>query len=158
MRVPWSSYGCVDDARFPLVCTREGYRSSSTAAHYNTFIRTLLATHTVLYLGFSFTDGYLNELRSEIMSLYGSAGSSPPLAYAVMADVPKVHSDALLRHDGLCVLSYDTKGNTDFSGFDCLLDRVYHATNPAMRFGQLVSHRRILWLHPMIEQSSHTRY
>lgn len=43
----------------------------------------------------------------------------------------KVHSDALLRHDGLYVLSYDTKGCTDFSGFDCLLDRLYHATNPA---------------------------
>ena len=28
----------------------------------------------------------------------------------------------------------------------------------AVRFGQLVSNRSILWLHPMIEQSSHTRY
>ena len=43
----------------------------------------------------------------------------------------QVHSDALLRHDGLSVLSYDTKGSTDFSGFDYLLDRLYHATNPA---------------------------
>eukprot|EP00966_Prymnesium_polylepis_P020998 483257-Prymnesium_polylepis.1 len=92
------------------------------------------------------------------MALYGAAGSSPPLAYAVMADVPKVHSDALLRHDGLCVLSYDTKGHTDYSGFDQLLERLYHATNPLIRFGRVVSGRRILWVHPMIEQSSHTRY
>ena len=84
-------HGCVEDPRFHLVCTREGYRQLlHSSPHYSTFIRTLLATHTVLYLGFSFTDSYLNELRSEIMALYGSAGSSPPLAYAIMADVPKV--------------------------------------------------------------------
>ena len=152
-------HGCVCDSQSTLVCTREGYRKLlHSSPNYSTFVRTLLATRTVLYLGFSFTDGYLNELRSEVMALFGSDSSSPPLAYALMADVSQVHSEALLRHEGLQVLSFDTRANTNFSGFDQLLSGLCQATNPAIRFGQLVSYRRILWLHPMIEQSSHVRY
>ena len=46
-------HGCVDDARSSLVCTREGYRKLlHSSPNYSTFVRTLLATHTVLYLGF----------------------------------------------------------------------------------------------------------
>lgn len=66
-----------------VVWTRRGYR---TLVHgtpgFSSFLKSLLSTCTVLYLGFSFSDGYLNELRSEVLSfLRGAAAverSLPP--------------------------------------------------------------------------------
>ena len=36
---------------------------------YATFLKALMSTKTLLYVGFSFTDDYLNEFRSEIVSM-----------------------------------------------------------------------------------------
>jgi len=101
-------HGSVRDDKSTLVCTREGYRRLlHGSAQYSTFVRTLLATYTVLYIGFSFTDSYINELRSEIMSLFqkGANGDKMPLAYAIMNDVHPVQQQALLRHAGLAILN-----------------------------------------------------
>ncbi len=49
-----------------VVFTRQGYRSLLYhIPEYVTFLRCLMASTTILYLGFSFTDAYLNEIRSE---------------------------------------------------------------------------------------------
>lgn len=58
--------------------TRTGYRELiNEVPGYMHFLRTLIATSTVLYIGFSFSDGYLNEVRGEVLSmLYGSSSSN----------------------------------------------------------------------------------
>ena len=50
--------------------TREGYRSLlHLNPAYSNFLKTVMAGSTLLYMGFSFTDGYFNEIRSELMTL-----------------------------------------------------------------------------------------
>lgn len=48
------------------VLSQQGYRRLlyRTAA-YRPFLRTLLATSTIFYFGFSFSDDYLGELQSQ---------------------------------------------------------------------------------------------
>mgnify|MGYP002388440496 CR=1 FL=1 len=68
-----------------VVLTRRDYRQRLYGSPaYTTFLKSLFATSTVLYLGFSFTDAYLNELRSEILALVDYRTGDRPLAYAVV--------------------------------------------------------------------------
>ncbi len=68
-----------------VVLSREGYRRLLYACpNYPTFIKSCLATRVVLYVGFSFSDAYINELRSEIVGLLGS--DNTPIAYAICND------------------------------------------------------------------------
>ncbi|MGH8655925.1 MAG: SIR2 family protein [Gammaproteobacteria bacterium] len=54
----------LDDPQ-TIVMTRRDYRRLLYEnPNYLSFLRAYLVSHTVLYLGFSFTDAYLNELRS----------------------------------------------------------------------------------------------
>ena len=153
-------HGDVERKGSVFVCTRDGYRRLlHGSSHYATFLRTLLATHTVLYIGFSFSDAYINELRSEIKSLFGSNGSTSeaPLAYAIMSGTSTLQQQALLRHDGLRIIEYDPeKGHT--IAFNSCLRTIYEASNPVIKFGRLLNNRRLLWLHSNWATSQDTRY
>mgnify|MGYP002629497303 CR=1 FL=1 len=140
-----------------IVLTRQDYRRRLYHdPGYMTFLRGLLSTNTVLFLGFSFSDAYLNELRSQVLALfdYGHAGDdSTPLAYAVLNDVPDLTALHLERHEGIRVLGFETgrpDGARDFEGFDRYLEALWRATAVDPRFGKLLSGRRVLWVdsHP----------
>lgn len=118
------------------------------------FMRALLTTKTLLYMGFSFSDEYLEELRSQCLALLvGSRGSSSesqlragvlpaplagflpaPLGYAVMEfqrkadDEPVEPENKLLeyhrRHEGLGFLLYETKNNSHDKADELLKDIV----------------------------------
>ena len=110
-----------------------------------TFLRSLLSTTTVLYLGFSFTDAYLNEIRSEVIAMLGNS-TEQPLAYAIAADVPRATRQHFRDHEGIHVLSYPSHACKDFTDFDRYLEALYRETNPLPRFEKILSNRRILWL------------
>jgi hypothetical protein len=138
-----------DVGKGEIVLTRRDYRRHLYSdPAYITFLRTMVATTTVLYMGFSFEDAYLNELRSEILALLGQGHDSAPVAYAMVNDVPPDTQNHFRKHEGIEVLSYDTHGGTDFSGFDDYLGAIYQETNPHVRFGRLLAKRRILWVDP----------
>ena len=139
-------HGDAERPASTLICTREGYRRllHGGSSQYSMVLRTLMATKTLLFIGFSFTDNYLNELRSEIAAMFRNQLEAP-LAYAIMSDVPQAKVDALARHDRLQVISFSTAGG-DFSGFDVFLRKIYHQTNPTIQIGHLMHQRRILWL------------
>jgi transcriptional regulator with XRE-family HTH domain/CheY-like chemotaxis protein len=120
---------------------------------YETFLRAIMSTTTVLYLGFSFEDAYLNELRSEILALLGQRQESAPVAYAIVNDVPTATRRHFRRHEGIEILSYDSQGGRDFSGFDAYLRSLYEATNPLLRFAGYLERRRILWVDPHPENN-----
>jgi CheY-like chemotaxis protein len=129
-----------------VVITRRDYRQLLYQdSAYTTFLRSVLATTTVLYLGFSFTDAYLNELRSEILALLDYRGGDVPVAYAVLNDVDPAEADYLRAHEGVEVLPYDSAGGTDFSGFDDYLRSIHHATSPKYLLGRLLAGKRLLW-------------
>lgn len=115
---------------------------------YQTFLRAVFATTTVLYLGFSFTDEYLNELRSEILALLDYRGGDEPIAYALVNDVPEARADFLQAHDGLCTLTYESQGGRDFTLFDRWLEALHEASSPVRRLGRLLAGKRLLWLDP----------
>lgn len=130
-----------------VVFTQRGYRErlySSPA--YMTFLRSLFATSTVLFLGVSFTDAYLNELRSEVLAMIDQRDEDPPVAYAVLPDVAPHQARYLHSHEGLGAISYDTAGGTDWSGFDTVLQAIHDASNPRAQIGQALRGRTVLWV------------
>ncbi|MBT8462560.1 MAG: SIR2 family protein, partial [Gemmatimonadetes bacterium] len=131
------------------VFTRRDYRTRLYSdPAYTTFLRSVFATTTILYLGVSFTDAYLNELRSEILALLDYEGGDRPVAYALSSDVSGALSAHLLRHEGLGVISYENGPNGDHSGFDEYLETIFQHTNPTYLLGSLMHERRILWVDP----------
>lgn len=144
----------ADDPSAEIVLTRRDYRRRLYHdAAYATFLRAVLSTTTVLYLGFSFEDAYLNELRSEVLALLGQRHDSAPVAYAIVNDAPAATREHFRRHEGIELLPYDSHGGTDFSGFDGWLAALYEATNPLLRFGRHLAERRILWVDPHPENN-----
>jgi CheY-like chemotaxis protein len=115
---------------------------------YRTFLRSIFATSTVCYLGISFTDAYLNEVRSEILSLIDYKGGERPIAYALLPDATKEESAYLRDNEGIEVITYDSQDGVDHSGFDRILESIHEQTNPAAVLGQYVASKRILWVDP----------
>ncbi|MBW1684828.1 MAG: SIR2 family protein [Deltaproteobacteria bacterium] len=138
-----------------IVLTRRDYRRRLYEdPAYETFLRAVMATTTVLYMGFSFEDAYLNELRSEILALLGQRRESTPVAYAIVNDIPTGTRRHFRQHEGIEILSYDTQGGRDFSGFDAYLQTIHDATNPLLRFARYLEHKRILWVDPHPENNA----
>jgi CheY-like chemotaxis protein len=153
-----------------LVFTRSQYRRRLYAnPAYLTALKALLATSTVLFLGYSMRDAYLNELRAELIEAFQTSeaaqrdplGQDPalallrrPLAWAVLEDVSDVARACYERHEGLGVLAYRRGPGGDHGGFDEILKRIYDETNPVHRLGQLLRGRRLLWLDPSPERNA----
>jgi hypothetical protein len=152
-------HGRLDDAD-SLVLTRSQYRKRVYAdPAYLTVLRSLLATSTVLFLGYSLTDAYLNELRSELVEAFSSSASAgDPLAWAVLEDVSEVACRYYERYEGLGVVAYRSgHGRRDHSGFDAILKAIYDQTNPIHRLGELLAGRRVLWFDPNPDHNNRGR-
>ena len=106
-----------------VVFTREGYRRLLyQQPHYHTFVKASLSAYTVLYMGFSFSDAYLNELRSEIVSLLGDGGA--PIAYAITNDKSELQRKFFQKHEGVEMLNFDTSAPGGWGGFDAILEEL----------------------------------
>ena len=135
--------GAADD----VVFTRTDYRRRLYASPgYTTFLRSVMSTTTVLYLGFSFTDAYLDDLRSEILALLDYQGGDHPIAYALLHGVDDDEIAFAREHEGIEILPYEP--GDDFTGFDDFLGDLHAATNPTALLGGLLSGARILWVDP----------
>lgn len=129
-----------------VVFTHRDYRRLYASPAYSTFLRSVMASTTVLYLGFSFSDAYLNELRSEILALLDHRGGDVPVAYAIVNDASPAEMRYSAAHEGIHVLPVDTKGGSDYSGFDAYLAEIHDRTNPRQILARLVEGRRIVWV------------
>ncbi|HJL17155.1 MAG TPA: SIR2 family protein [Sandaracinaceae bacterium LLY-WYZ-13_1] len=140
-------HGDVDaDDPKALVFSKRDYRKRLyQSASYRSFLRSMMARFTVLYLGFSFTDAYVNELRSEVLSLFGDEASAP-IAYALLPNVPGDYARYLREHEGIEVLSYRHDPGDEHEGFDRWLAAIHAETNPTQQLGRRLSGKRILWV------------
>lgn len=121
-------HGAVDEPK-SVVLTREGYRRLLYACpFYPTFLKTCFASHTILFLGFSFTDDYVNNYRSEVRGLLGDGA---PLAYSIMADLTPAQVAFQLQHEGLHCLTFESEPGGGWGGFDALLEAVAAAVQTA---------------------------
>lgn len=140
----------------PIVLASRGYRIRTHALPgYRPFLRTLFATKTILYLGFSFTDAYVNELRSEVLSILGLDSARAGRDFAVLPDVAEEARGYFERHEGLSILSYDTSSDPEHRGFDALLEALRDETSPSRTLEKLVAGRRILWFDPKPENNTY---
>lgn len=142
-------HGSVRDAG-SLVATRQGYRTLlNLIPGYSTFLRSVMSVYTVLYIGFSFSDQYLNQLRSEILSVLRPQDSHGlPVAYAIVMDKEQGDSDFFRIHEGVHFLNWDTNGQTDFSGIERYLWILRNRINPWINLGAMLHRRRILCIDP----------
>jgi CheY-like chemotaxis protein len=144
----------LDVAQNRLVLARSDYRRRLyQSSDYATFLRTVFATRTVLFLGVSFTDAYLNEVRSEVLAmLEPGKGEAPgtPIAYAVMCDVGSLQGRYFREREGIEVLSYDSLAPAGHTGFDDILRAIHQQTSTVARLGAALRGKSILWLdaHP----------
>lgn len=140
-----------------VVLSREDYRSRLYQdGRYATFLRTVLATRTLLFLGVSFTDAYLNELRSEVLALVGR-NHDRPLAYAFLADCTEARASYFLKHEGIEVIGYDSQSPPDHWRFDALLQRLRDETRPYPNLRAALKDKRILWLDPNPDNNDYAR-
>ena len=92
-----------------IVLSREGYRKLLHGnRNYHDFLKSVMMSRTILYVGFSFTDDYLNEVRSEIMSMKGTTSRTKNLAYAIIADKSPSHCAYYDQHEGVKILTWDS--------------------------------------------------
>jgi hypothetical protein len=129
-----------------IVLGRTDYRRRIYGEHgYTSFIRAAFASYTVLFLGVSFTDAYLNELRSEALQLlHGAAGlRSTPWGYAIMKveDARRPLVELFREHEGIEVLPI-----AEFDQFDDWLRAIAQRTSAQGRLRELLATKQIVWI------------
>jgi hypothetical protein len=106
-----------------------------------------MAQYTILYIGFSFTDHYLNDLRSSVIKMLRESSDPTnltPLAYAISYEKCEEDRNFILKHEGVHFLNYE--GN--HRGFDEILKSIYMQTSPTIIFGRTLSKKRLIWNDP----------
>ena len=130
-----------------IILSRTDYRRLLFEdSRYTNFLKALLATRTVLFLGFSFSDAYLNLIRSEILALLKHEPDEP-LAYAIVENLDQDEADFLVEHEGVQPLIYNSGGG-DHSGFDRYLEEIHSETAPARILGKLLQGKNVMWMDP----------
>lgn len=122
-----------------FVFTEQDRRRAVADGRYQTLLRSLLATRTVLYLGDSFSDPHIARLRADVADLLGNDRQrEAPLGYAVLPDVPPALADHHRAHEGIEV-PVDAEGLSD-----ALLAEAGHDA----QLCRAVAGRTILWVDP----------
>jgi hypothetical protein len=130
-----------------VVFTRSDYRRRIySSPGYTTFLRAVMSTTTVLYLGFSFTDAYLDELRSEVLALLDYEGGDTPIAYALLHGVGADEIAYARSHEGIEVIPYSA--DSGHEEFDEFLAALHDRTNPKAILGGYLAQKRIGWVDP----------
>lgn len=141
-----------------VTLSRRGYRTRLySEPGYLHVLRSVLLTKTVLFLGFSFTDEYLNELRSEVLAYLAPEGNTPRYAYALLKDVPPAMRTHFRDHEAMHVFDYANENAADHRGFDEFLEQLHAKTNPAKIMGARLANKRILWVDPSIDRNARGR-
>jgi len=71
------------------ILSRKGYRRLLRGNEaYQNFLSAVMAAKTILYIGFSFTDYYINDLRRSVVDMLGEfKAEDDPVAYAIVNDM-----------------------------------------------------------------------
>jgi CheY-like chemotaxis protein len=140
-------HGDLEWDKNPLVLSTRDYRKRLyETPGYRSFLRTLFTTKTILFMGFSFTDAYINEIRGEILSSFDHEGAGL-CDYALLAEVSQTVKDHWRDADRLQVLDYPNPDNKH-AGFDLWLKAIHDACCPETTLRSLVDGKRILWFDP----------
>lgn len=144
-----------DGAGASVVFTRQQYlQRVHGEPGYQEFLKALLMTSTVVFLGFSFSDAYINGLRNDVQSMFGHEPGQPPLAWAVMDSVDDQLATYLREHERIGVVQLGDNVATDF---DAVLEQVHEGTNPARRVRDILAGKHVVWIDPVRENNEYGR-
>jgi hypothetical protein len=151
-----------------LAFTQLGYRNLLHGnAYYQSFLASVMATKTILYIGFSFSDAYINELRSQTMMLLqqksqlteeeeeemedctdsGKRKEKDPIAYAITINSPKTEMELIKETEGVEFLNYvPGDGGPGFEGVEKWLKAIHQRTNPIFRWARCLRGKKLLLL------------
>lgn len=125
-----------------LTFTKAGYRRIlHGSATYSSFLSSVMSTKTVLYLGFSFQDEYINELRSSVVQMLG-ADVERPLAYAITDSKTPLDAAYYLKHEGVQFLNFDPHQggqHKNWQGFLQRLRDIHDKTSPPKRWAASIT-------------------
>ena len=120
-------HGCVHHPA-SIVLSRNAYkRLKHETPGYKMFLTTAMATSTMLYIGFSFTDDYLNDFRAEVLSMLRPRRSlqhlhepksfafrstnqgkvSQPIGYGIIEGRSKQDCSFFRRHEGVEIMTWE---------------------------------------------------
>jgi hypothetical protein len=91
-------HGCVE---YPnsIVLSRKGYkRLQYETPGFKMFLTSAMATNTMLYIGFSFTDDYLNEFRAEVLKMLRPSSRTPVQYNVVLSALKHIGKPEILSH------------------------------------------------------------
>ena len=110
----------------------------------------------MLFLGVSFRDAYLNELRSEVLDMIGPLlDNTYPRAYAIMPSKNKAWEECFKATEGIEFLSYNpTDQNKRHDGFDRWLESIHLHTCAEAQLKSCLEGRQVIWLDPQNEQNN----
>jgi hypothetical protein len=96
----------------PLICTRRGYRKMLHENEtYHHFLHSVMANYTILYMGFSFSDNYLNDIRGSVLTMLNDKSSKGleqfPIAYAITDSKSKAEEAFFEHHEGVKFINYN---------------------------------------------------
>ena len=150
-------HGDVSQPDPQVVFTARQYRRLiHETPNYRAFLRTLFATNSILFLGFSFTDAYINDLRSEVLAMVGLDRDRRGCRdFAVLGDVNDELANHLAEVDGLVPLRYTTASDPEHTGFDAWMASIAAATNPEATLRERLKGRRLLWLDASPSNNDH---
>lgn len=145
--------------RNPVVLAARGYRGRThQLAGYRPFLRAVFATKTILFAGFSFTDAYINDLRSEVLSVLGLEGAHRGRDYVISSAFTAEARRYYAKHEGLEVIPYEAAPKDErHEGFDERLRELRDLTSPEATLKRLLADRRILWFDPAPENNAYGR-
>lgn len=136
-------HGTVADSAYlrdpGLAFTREGYRNLLyNNSSYQKFLHSVMSSKTVLYIGFSFSDEYINEMRSGIMNMLRSSAEPPTIAYAITMKRPESDIHFFAKHEGMRLLNYipEDKDSPGFEGLERWLEAIHAETSPLYIFAK----------------------
>lgn len=109
-----------------------------------------MATKTILYIGFLFSDEYLNEMRSATLMMLQSAGmfqddtsDKGPIAYAIMSNQTDSKVNFYQKHEGVQILNYVSESGPGFECIERWLEAIHMQTNPLYRWATSLVGKRI---------------
>jgi hypothetical protein len=137
LRLHATAGGLVADGSAAVAFTEQDRRRAVAGGGYQTLLRSLLATRTVLYLGDAFDDPHVARLRADVVDLLGhDRQRDAPLGYAVVPDLPPALADHHRSHQGIEVLA----------GADGLIDALHAEAGHDAQLRRAVAGRTILWV------------
>lgn len=145
-----------------LAFTKEGYRHLLHGnASYSKFMTSTMASKTILYLGFSFSDEYINEIRSSIQMMLQQQQKQMddedpddeeeqkkrdrPIAYAISINSKESDIEFYAQHEGVRLLNYVPKdGGPGFEGLEKWLEAIVEETNPLYRWSRNLAGKSVV--------------